>query len=87
MPYMTDAELQENSSTVTLRGAQTQSATSCLAAVPGISGFFAGIIVAICWGACAAAAVGVGVPFCVACIAAYAAIGGASITAIASCFE
>lgn len=86
MPYMTDAELQENSSTVTL-DAQARSATSCLAAVLGISGFFAGIIVAACWGACAAAAAGVGVPFCIACIAAYAAIGGASITAIASCFK
>ncbi|WP_124818767.1 hypothetical protein [Micromonospora ureilytica] len=85
MPYMSDAQLQENSSTDTLNG--TQSTRSCLAAVLGISGIFAGIIAAACWGACAAAAAGVGVPFCIACIAAYATIGGASITAIASCFK
>ncbi|MBG6066416.1 hypothetical protein [Micromonospora ureilytica] len=58
MPYMSDAQLQKNSSTDTSH--EAQSTRYC---------------------------VGGGVPFCIACIAAYATIGGASITAIASCFK
>ena len=40
------------------------------------------IIAYSCAGACAAAAAGVGVPFCVACIAGFATVGGASVTAV-----
>jgi hypothetical protein len=89
MPYMTDAELQlqENSSKVAPAALTAQSTRSCLAAVLGVSGVVAGIIAAACWGACAAAAAGVGIPFCVACIAAYASVGGVSITAVGNCFK
>lgn len=90
LPYMTDAELLEDlESTGWAPGAspiEAQSTGSCLAAVLGVSGVVGAIIAYTCAGACAAAAAGVGVPFCVACIAAYATIGGASITAVASCF-
>lgn len=59
---------------------------ACLGTVLGVGGVAGALIAWACAGSCAAAAIGVGVPFCVACIAAYATIGGASITAVASCF-
>lgn len=59
---------------------------ACIATVLGVGGVVGGIIAYSCAGACAAAAIGVGVPFCVACIAGFATVGGASVTAVASCF-
>lgn len=59
---------------------------NCLIAVLGVSGTTATLLAWVCAGSCAAAAAGIGVPFCVACIAGYATIGGASIAAVASCF-
>jgi hypothetical protein len=59
---------------------------ACIATVLGVSGVVGGIIAYGCAGACAAAAVGVGVPFCIACIAGFATVGGASVTAVATCF-
>jgi hypothetical protein len=47
MPYMTDAELQENSLTVTL-GAQPETRLPASRQCLGISGFFASIIIAAC---------------------------------------
>lgn len=91
LSYMTDAELQQEIDS-TLQdmpqglNAQTQSTGACLAAVLGVSGVVGGIIAAACWGACASAAIGIGVPFCVGCVSAYAVVGGASITAVANCF-
>lgn len=66
--------------------AKKKNTGACLAAVLGVSGVVGGVIAYVCAGSCAAAAAGVGVPFCVACVAGYATIGGASITAVASCF-
>lgn len=63
-----------------------KSTKNCLIAVLGVSGATATLLAWVCAGSCAAAAAGIGVPFCVACIAGYATIGGASITAVASCF-
>lgn len=65
---------------------QAKNTGACLAAVLGVGGTVGALIAWACAGSCAAAAAGVGVPFSVACIAAYATVGGASITAVASCF-
>lgn len=89
LSYMTDAELQQELDATSQElnaEAQSSNTGACLAAVLGVSGIVGGIIAYTCAGACASAAVGVGVPFCVACIAAFATVGGASITAVASCF-
>ncbi len=94
--FMTDAELKadlENSQSAggmkADGGASTQAEKNtgaCIATVLGVSGVVGSIIAYSCAGACAAAAAGVGVPFCVACIAGFATVGGASITAVATCF-
>ncbi|MFF2824195.1 hypothetical protein ACFVRV_14270 [Arthrobacter koreensis] len=94
LAFMTDAELRAD-----LANSQPESPTSdggmqlaekntgaCIATVLGVGGVVGSIIAYSCAGACAAAAVGVGVPFCVACIAGFATVGGASITAVATCF-
>jgi len=54
----------------------------CLAAVLGIGGATAAVIYTICGLSCT----GLAVPICVACIGAYASIGGASVTAVVKCF-
>lgn len=59
---------------------------ACIATVLGVSGVVGGIIAYGCAGVCAAAAAGVGVPFCLGCIAGFASVGGVSITAVATCF-
>ncbi|MBF4992710.1 hypothetical protein ITX31_01105 [Arthrobacter gandavensis] len=94
LAFMTDAELRAD-----LANSQPKSPTSdggmqlaekntgaCIATVLGVGGVVGSIIAYSCAGACASAAVGVGVPFCVACIAGFATVGGASITAVATCF-
>lgn len=94
LAFMSDAELKAD-----LANAQSQApgaeggmqlaeknTGACIATVLGVGGVVGGIIAYSCAGACAAAAIGVGVPFCVACIAGFATVGGASITAVASCF-
>lgn len=80
LPYMTDAQLRQESFTTMGVGGTA----ACVASVLGVSGFTAYLIVGACTGACGVP--GVGTAVCVACIGAYAAVGGASITAIASCF-
>lgn len=95
--YLTDAELkadlvasQAKSGSVAADAAPAPLAAkntgACVATVLGVTGVVGAIIAYGCAGACAAAAVGVGVPFCIACIAGFATIGGASITAVATCF-
>lgn len=88
LAYRTDAELlkgQKNQEVA--QPASVGAAASCLAAVLGVSGFFAYLIVAACAGACAASETGVTIPICVACIAAYAAFGSASVGAVVACFN
>lgn len=87
--YLTDAQLQRQAQanptalgTMSALGAGTTAA--CVAAVLGVSGVTAYLIVGACTGACAVP--GVGTAVCVACIGAYATVGGASIAAVASCF-
>lgn len=58
---------------------------ACVASVLGVSGVTAYLIVGACTGACAVP--GVGTAVCVACIGAYATVGGASVTAVAACFR
>ncbi len=90
LPYMSDSELVEdmvNTQSEASVGIQSDKNTgACLATVLGVTGVVGGIIAYACAGACAAAAVGVGVPFCVGCIAGFAVVGGASITGVANCF-
>ncbi|NYH79668.1 hypothetical protein FHR84_003006 [Actinopolyspora biskrensis] len=88
-PYMTDDQLRQgagsgtgSSDSMTAMGAGSTAA--CVAAVLGVSGATGYLIVSACTGACATPGVGTGV--CVACIGAYATVGSASVTAVASCF-
>ncbi len=84
--YRTAEQLQaadaNSADEVTTRGAGSTAA--CVAAVLGVSGTTAYLIVGACAGACTIPIAGTAI--CVACIGAYAAVGGASITAVASCF-
>jgi len=92
LAFMTDAELEADLAASQAPGAKdtTQSTDkntgACIATVLGVGGVVGSIIAYSCAGACAAAAAGVGVPFCVACIAGFATVGGASVTAVATCF-
>lgn len=88
-PFMTDAQLRQDAQrgaagadTVAAQGAG--STVACVAAVLGVSGAVAYLIVGACAGACTVPVVGTAI--CVACIGAYAAVGGSSIAAVASCF-
>lgn len=88
LPYMTDEDLAVaghelvGTSKATTMGAGSTAA--CVATVLGVSGATAYLIVGACAGACTIPIAGTAI--CVACIGAYAAVGGASITAVASCF-
>ncbi|KIH99598.1 hypothetical protein LP52_06955 [Streptomonospora alba] len=85
LPYMTDAQLQQDAASgEAMATAGAGSTAACVAAVLGVSGATAYLIVGACTGACTVP--GVGTAVCVACIGAYATVGGASITAVASCF-
>ena len=75
-------EKDDQGTGVTAMGAASTAA--CVAAVLGVSGATAYLIVGACAGACTIPIVGTAI--CIACIGAYAAVGGASITAVASCF-
>jgi len=88
MAYLTNAQLLASDAAgsedmITAMG--PRSTAACVASVLGVSGFVGYLIVGACTGACAVP--GVGTAVCVACIGAYAAVGGASITAVASCFR
>lgn len=86
LPFLTDAQLARQpvgEAPVTTLKSPGQIA-ACVAAVLGVSGATAYLIVGACTGACGVPLVGTAV--CVACIGAYAAVGGASIGAVASCF-
>lgn len=92
LAFMSDAELEADLAASQTPGAKDANLSTdkntgaCIATVLGVGGVVGSIIAYSCAGACAAAAVGVGVPFCVACIAGFATVGGASITAVATCF-
>lgn len=84
-PFMTNAQLLQTADQGTgdtAKGAGEIAA--CVAAVLGVSGTTAYLIVGACAGACTIPIVGTAI--CIACIGAYAAVGSASITAVASCF-
>lgn len=91
IPYVTDAEMRQDldDGSEELRAtAQAASDTAlCLAAVLGVSVGFAGVLAFFCSGACATAVTPPTAAVCAACIAGFTTIGGASITAIASCFN
>jgi|GEM_PF-6122072 len=55
----------------------------CLAGVLGIGGATAAVIYTIL---CRLSCTGIVVPICVACIGAYASVGGVSVTAVVKCF-
>lgn len=82
LAFMSDAELARADAPVSTQGAG--STVACVASVLGVSGATAYLIVGACTGACTAPVVGTAI--CVACIGAYATVGGASITAVAKCF-
>lgn len=82
--FMTDAQLQNNSSPARVSTSGVGETVACVVSVLGVSGAVAYLIVGACAGACTVPIVGTAI--CVACIGAYAAVGGASITAVASCF-
>lgn len=91
LAFMLDAELKQdmaNSMSAVSAGFQTadKNTGACIATVLGLSGVAGAIIAYGCADACASAAIGIGVPFCVGCISGFAVIGGASITAVATCF-
>ncbi len=87
--FMTDAELRLEMNDSPANGDVGTlgfwSTVACVGAVLGVSGTVAYLIVGVCTGACAVP--GVGTAVCVACIGAYATVGGASIAAVASCFK
>lgn len=85
-PFMTNAELlqePDQGTEVTTMG--VGSTVACVVAVLGVTGAVGYLIVGACAGACTIPLVGTAI--CVACIGAYAVVGGASITAVASCFK
>lgn len=84
--FVSDAEMKNSLENTGGVSTMAKNTGACLGTVLGVGGVTGALIAWACAGSCAAAAIGVGVPFCVACIAAYATIGGASITAVASCF-
>ena len=92
---MSDAELVHASApaadgvvrTAAASGKSFGDKVACVSSVLGVSGAVGYLIVGACAGACAASETGVTIPVCVACIGAYAAFGGASVTAVASCFS
>ncbi|MEE8599784.1 hypothetical protein [Euzebya tangerina] len=74
--------------TASTLGAQaSQSTAQCLAAVLGVSVAFAGVLAFFCSGACSTAVTPPTAAVCAACIAGFTTIGGASISAVASCFN
>lgn len=94
--YMSDAELiedMENSTPVEAECLQQDAAeaapqsvgavASCIAGSLGVGGVVAYLIA----GACAGSCVGQIYPVCAACIGGYAALGSASIGAVAACFQ
>lgn len=88
-PFMSDAQLQQkdpdkSAGPVLNSTHSTGSTVACVVSVLGVSGAVGYLIVGACAGACTVPIVGTAI--CVACIGAYAAVGGASITAVASCF-
>ncbi|WP_157062950.1 hypothetical protein [Actinopolyspora mortivallis] len=88
-PYMTDEQLQQGAnsgagSSESMTAMGVGSTVACVASVLGVSGATGYLIVSACTGACTIP--GAGTSVCVACIGAYATVGGASITAVASCF-
>lgn len=62
------------------------STVACITAVLGVGGGTAYLIATMCAGACVTSATGFSAAVCAACIGGYATIGGASVTAVASCF-
>ncbi|WP_169253615.1 hypothetical protein [Brevibacterium sp. 'Marine'] len=88
--YKTDSQISAESKKGVSGELSTQKSTgdkvACVASVLGVSGTVGYLIVGACAGACAAGETGVTIPVCVACIGAYATVGGASVTAVANCF-
>jgi len=62
------------------------STVACIGSVLGVGGGTAYLISTLCAGACVTSATGFSAAVCAACIGGYATIGGASVTAVASCF-
>lgn len=87
-PFTSDAQLQQKdaaeSTGTTLSAHSTRSTVARAVSVLGVSGAVGYLIVGACAGTCTVPIVGTAI--CVARIGAYAAVGGASITAVASCF-
>lgn len=85
LAFVTDAELATTAAPAAQVSSQSVGSTvACVATVLGVSGGTAYLIVGACAGACTVPVVGTAI--CVACIGAYATVGGASIAAVASCF-
>lgn len=89
--YKTNQQISQEDTQSSSDGATTYKSTgdkvACVASVLGVSGTVGYLIVGACAGACAAGETGVTIPVCVACIGGYATVGGASVTAVASCFN
>jgi hypothetical protein len=91
-PFMTNAQLlkkADQGTAVTAKRAGVAAdgvggTVACVATILGVGGPFAYLIVGACTGACTVPIVGTGI--CIACIGAYAAVGGTAMTTVASCF-
>jgi len=66
--------------------AKADNSTACLMAVLGVSAVVAGILLVLCGGSCSVPVTPPTAAICIACIAGFATIGGASITAVMGCF-
>lgn len=82
--YMSDEQLRSEVASQT--AVVPMSTAGCLAAVLGVSATVAAAIAYACVGSCSVPMTPVTAPVCAACVGGFAAVGGASITAVASCF-
>ncbi|WP_223830625.1 hypothetical protein [Nocardiopsis quinghaiensis] len=86
IPFVGDEQLRDEVAAANEAVAESASTGACVAAVLGVSGAVGAAIAYACVGSCSVPMTPVTAPVCAACIGGFAVVGGASITAIASCF-
>lgn len=86
IPFVGDEQLRDETAAANEAVAESANTGACVAAVLGVSGAVGAAIAYACVGSCSVPMTPVTAPVCAACVGGFAVVGGASITAIASCF-
>lgn len=85
IPFVGDEQLRDEVAAAGELVAQSSNTGACIATVLGVSGAVGAAIAYACAGSCAVPMTPVTAPVCAACVGGFAVVGGASITAIATC--